>query len=226
VKVLLFGGTGMIGQGALRECLRDPGVEEVVSIVRRPTGAAHAKLREIVHGDFFDFSPIERELAGFDACFFCLGVSSAGMKEPEYRRLTYDLTLAAARALAPANPAMTFIYVSGMGTDSSGHGRLMWARVKGETENALRGLPFKAACMFRPALVQPMHAVRSKTALYRAVYTLTRPLLPLLRSWFPSYVTTTEEVGLAMLSVARHGAASPILENRDINERARETAGP
>jgi uncharacterized protein YbjT (DUF2867 family) len=221
VKVLLFGATGMIGQGVLRECLRDPGVEAVVSVVRRATGHVHPKLREIVHRDFFDFSPIAPEFAGIDACFFCLGVTSAGMTEADYRTITFDITMAAARTLAMASPAMTFIYVSGAGTDSSGRGRVMWARVKGETENALLRLPFRAAHMFRPAAIQPMHGIRSRTALYQALYTLTRPLLPVLRAWLPGYVTTTEEVGLAMLSVARHGAPTPILENRDINERAR-----
>jgi uncharacterized protein YbjT (DUF2867 family) len=220
MKVLLFGATGMIGQGVLRECLVDPSVELVLAVGRRATGQHHDKLREVVHSDLFDLSALAGQLAGFDACFFCLGVTSAGMREDAYRRVTYDLAFAVGRSLASLNPGMVFVYVSGMGTDSSGKGRVMWARVKGETENALMALPFRAAYMFRPAVVQPLHGIRSKTAWYQAVYVATRPLLPLLRGWFPSYVTTTEEIGKAMLHVARHGAPRAILENRDINETA------
>lgn len=217
MKVLLFGGSGMVGRGVLRECLLAPDVEQVLSIVRAPTGEQHPKLRELVHGDFFDYAAIEHELAGFDACFFSLGVSSAGMNEERYRRITYDLTLAAARVLARLNRGMTFIYVSGMGTDSSARGRVMWARVKGETENALLALPFKAAYMFRPALIVPLHGIRSKTAVYRAAYAVLGPLLPWLYAHFPRYVTTTEQVGRAMLKAARQGAPKRVLENADIN---------
>jgi uncharacterized protein YbjT (DUF2867 family) len=225
MKVLLFGATGMIGQGVLRECLLDAAVERVLAVSRSATGQRHDKLHEIVHADLFDLTPIADRLSGFDACFFCLGVSSAGMAEAAYRRVTYDLTLEVARRLATLNPGMTFGYVSGMGTDSTGKGRVMWARVKGETENALLALPFKAAYMFRPAVIQPMHGIRSKTAVYQAFYTATRPLLPLLRGWLPRYVTTTEEMGKAMLEVARQGAPTRILENRDINEIAAGRAG-
>ncbi|HET6212143.1 MAG TPA: NAD(P)H-binding protein, partial [Micromonosporaceae bacterium] len=158
MKVILFGATGMVGQGVLRECLLDPDVQEVLAIGRTPTGTHHPKLREIAHTDFLDFSTIENALAGYDACFFCLGVSSAGMSEDAYRRVTYDVTMAAARALAAANPSMTFVYVSGQGTDSSEHGRSMWARVKGETENALLAMPLRAY-MFRPGYIQPMHGI-------------------------------------------------------------------
>src|SRR5204863_5923892 len=178
MNVILFGATGMVGQGVLRECLVDPDVEQLLSIVREPSGRSEPKLRELVHRDFFDFSPIENDLAGYDACFFCLGVSSAGMKEADYRRVTYDITLAAARVLARLNPNMTFIYVSGTGTDSSEKGRSMWARVKGKTENDLLRLPFKAAYMFRPAAIVPLHGIRSKTKLYQAFYTALGPLLP------------------------------------------------
>ncbi len=164
MKVILFGATGMVGQGVLRECLLDPGVESVLAVGRSPTGQRNAKLREILHDNFFDFSAIESELTGFDACFFCLGVSSVGMSEQRYRHLTYDLTLAAATTLSKLNPGMVFIYVTGQGTDSTEQGRLMWARVKGKTENDLLKLPFKAAYMFRPAGIQPLHGIRSKTA--------------------------------------------------------------
>ena len=217
MRVVLFGATGMVGQGVLRECLLDPDVESVLSVGRTATGQPHAKLRELEHRDFLDFSPIKNELAGFDACFFCLGVSSAGMKEDAYRRITYDFTMAAARTLARLNPNMTFVYVSGMGTDSSERGRTMWAKVKGKTENELLGLPFKAAYMFRPGLIVPLDGIKSKTRLYRAFYAAMAPLLPLLNAAFPKYVTTTEQVGRAMIKVARQGATKSVLENSDIN---------
>jgi len=207
----------MVGQGVLRECLLDPDVERVLSVVRGTSGQQHAKLRELVHQDFLDFSAIESEMSGFDACFFCLGVSSAGMKEERYRRITYDITMAAARTLARLNPGMTFIYVSGMGTDSSERGRTMWARVKGTTENDLLRLPFRAAYMFRPALIMPLHGVKSRTRIVRVTYALIGPLLPLLRAWMPKHVTTTEQVGRAMIAVAQKGWAKAVLENWEID---------
>jgi uncharacterized protein YbjT (DUF2867 family) len=218
MRVLLFGATGMIGQGVLRECLLDPDVEIVVALLRGPTGKQHPKLRELVHKDFLDFSPIENQLSGFDACFFCLGVSSAGMSEENYQRITYGFTLAAARVLAKLNPGMTFVYVSGAGTDSSERGGSMWARVKGKTENELLRLPFHAAYMFRPGLIVPLHGVQSKTRLYRLLYVLLAPLFPLLKGRFPKYITTTEQIGLAMLKVAKHGWPTRILETSDIND--------
>jgi uncharacterized protein YbjT (DUF2867 family) len=217
MKVILFGATGMVGQGVLRECLLDPDVQQVLSIVRTLTNQQHPKLRELVHTDFFDYSGIESQLTGFDACLFSLGVSSAGMDETKYTHLTYDLTLAAARTLARLNPNMTFIYISGAGTDSTERGRIMWARVKGRTENDLLKLPFKSAYLFRPGFTQPLHGIRSKTRLYQALYTALNPILPLLRSAFPKYVTTTEQLGRAMLKVAKQGYARPILESKDIN---------
>lgn len=206
----------MIGQGVLRECLLDPEVVDVLSIVRSGTGQQHPKLHEIVHKDFLDFSAIESDLAGFDACFFCLGVSSAGMSEGNYRRVTYDITLAAASALVKLNPEMTFVYVSGAGADSSERGRSMWARVKGQTENALLRLPFRAAYMFRPGVIVPRHGIKSRTRLYRALYAVLGPILPLLQR-FPNYVTTTEKLGQAMLRAAKRGAPQPVLESADIN---------
>jgi uncharacterized protein YbjT (DUF2867 family) len=217
MKVILFGATGMVGQGCLRECLLDADVESVLVVGRSPTGQTHAKLREILHDNFLDFSGIESELAGFDACFFCLGVSSVGMSEERYRHLTYDITLAAANTLARLNPGMVFIYVTGAGTDSTEQGRLMWARVKGKTENDLMKLPFKAAYMFRPAGIQPLHGIRSKTAWYQAAYVVAAPLLSLLNRIAPKYVTTTEQVGRAMIRVARDGFPKPVLESEDIN---------
>jgi len=217
MKVILFGATGMVGQGVLRECLLDPNVESVLAVGRSPTGQQHAKLREIVHDNFFDFSAIESQLAGYDACFFCLGVSSVGMSAERYRHLTYDITMAAATTLAKLNPGMVFVYVTGRGTDSTEQGRLMWARVKGKTENDLLKLPFKAAYMFRPAGIQPLHGIRSRTAWYQALYAVAAPVLTLLNRVAPKYVTTTEQVGRAMIRVARDGYPRPVLESEDIN---------
>jgi uncharacterized protein YbjT (DUF2867 family) len=216
MRVILFGASGMVGQGVLRECLLDPDVQAVLSIGRSATGQTHAKLRELAHADFTDFAPLAGELTGYDACFFCLGISSAGMKEAEYRHITYDFTLAAAQVLAQQDPEMTFIYVSGTGTDSTEKGRTMWARVKGETENALLRLPFKAAYMFRPGAIQPLHGITSKTRLYRAAYVVMAPLWPLLRALFPRSTITTEQVGRAMLAVAKRGADKQLIENVDI----------
>jgi uncharacterized protein YbjT (DUF2867 family) len=216
MNVLLFGATGMIGQGVLRECLLDPGVASVVSIGRSATGVSHPKLREIVHADLTDYESIEPQLAGFDACFFCLGVSSAGMSEEQYSRITYDITLRAAETLARLNSRMTFVYVSGQGTDSSEKGRVMWARVKGRTENALLRLPFKAAYMFRPGAIEPRFGARSRTKLYRVIYAVTRPLFPVLRRMFPNQILATDEIGKAMLIVARERAPKHVLETHDI----------
>jgi uncharacterized protein YbjT (DUF2867 family) len=217
MNVILFGATGMVGQGVLRECLLDPDVQTVLSLGRSATGQQHQNLRELVHPDLLNFSAIENELSGFDACFFCLGVTSVGMTEDRYRSITYDITIAAAQTLARLNPGMTFIYVSGMGADSSEAGRTMWARVKGQTENALLRLPFKAAVMFRPAAIVPLHGIRPKTAVYRVFYAVLAPLLPAMKKFLPTYVTTTEQVGLAMLKIAKQGSPKPVLENSDIN---------
>ena len=226
MKVLIFGATGMVGQGVLRECLLDPEVEQVVTVGRTSSaahlpsllpvpGSGRAKLREILHNDLENLAPIESRLAGFDACFFTLGVSSAGMNEADYARLTYGITLAAAEPLSRLNPGMTFIYVSGAGTDSSEKGRVMWARVKGRTENALLRLPFNAF-MFRPGIIQPLDGIRSKTASYRLGYTSMRPVLPLLRWALPNQVLSTREIGHAMLAVARRGYLKRIMETTDI----------
>jgi uncharacterized protein YbjT (DUF2867 family) len=216
MNIILFGATGMVGQGVLRECLRDPAVRRVLTIGRTPTSVQNAKQQDIVHPDLFDYADIEPQLTGFDACFFCLGVASSGMNETAYRRITYELTLAAAQTLAHLNPHMTFIYVSGSGTDSGERGRMMWARVKGETENALLRLPLKAAYMFRPGFIQPLHGIQSKTPLYRFFYTVTAPVLPLMRRIFPNQILTTEQIGRAMLHAVKHGAPKAILEAPDI----------
>jgi uncharacterized protein YbjT (DUF2867 family) len=217
MNVILFGATGMVGQGALRECLLDPEVHQILSIVRTPTNQQNPKLRELLHPDFFNYSDIEPQLTGFDTCIFTLGVSSAGMDEAKYTHLTHDLTLAAATTLARLNPQMTFLYVSGAGTDSTERGRTMWARVKGRTENDLLKLPFHAAYMFRPGVIQPLHGIRSKTRVYQTFYNILNPILPLLKSVFPQAITNTEQLGRAMLKVAKNGYPKPILESKDIN---------
>jgi uncharacterized protein YbjT (DUF2867 family) len=217
VRVVIFGATGMIGQGVLRECLLDPEVTSVLVVGRSSTGKTHPKLREITHADFSDFGGLEGDLGGLDACFFCLGVSAAGMSEEAYRRITYDTTLAAARTLVRANPELVFIYVSGAGTDE--RGRSMWARVKGRTENELLALT-PQAYMFRPGFIQPLHGARSSTRLYRVLYTVLRPLFPVMRATLRSSFTTTERLGRAMINVVRSGAPTRMLEARDINAAA------
>ena len=213
MRVIIFGATGMIGQGVLRECLLAPDVEKVLTVGRTATGKQDPKLHELVHANLRDFSAIEQQLSGFDTCFFCLGVTSAGMNEANYRAVTYDIPIAAATTLAKLNPGMTFVLISGAGADNKS--RVMWARVKGETENAVLAMPFLRVYVFRPAGIQPLHGIVSRTPAYRVLYTLTKPLLPLLLAVFPKYVTTTERLGRAMLKVSREGYAKPILESAD-----------
>jgi uncharacterized protein YbjT (DUF2867 family) len=220
MNVLIFGATGMVGQGVLRECLLDLHVQMVQAVGRTATGVQHPKLRDVVHPDLFHFEAIEATLSGFDACFFCLGVTSSGKAEADYERVTYGITMAAAETLCRLNPQMTFIYVSGAGTDSSEHGRIMWARVKGKTENALLRLPFAAAYMFRPGIIEPLDGIKSKTKVYQIFYTLGKPLLPLIRAIFPNQIVTTREIGRAMLTVARHGWPKRVLEIGDIRAAA------
>jgi uncharacterized protein YbjT (DUF2867 family) len=218
MKIILFGASGMVGQGALRECLLDPDVELVLAVGRTPLAQTHSKLEELIVPNLADLSAFESQLSGFGACFFSLGASAAGLNEDQYRKINYDLPLATAAFLAELNPQMTFIYVSGRGTDSSEKGPIMWARVKGATENALLRLPFKSAFMFRIGVVLPMHGIKSKTPLYNLFYTLGKPFLVLLRLVLPSLVQTTEEIGKAVLLVAKRGAAKPILESADIHK--------
>jgi uncharacterized protein YbjT (DUF2867 family) len=220
VNILLFGATGMVGQGVLRECLLAHDVTRVQTVGRTTTGLKDPKLQEIVHRDLWNYVAIEAQLKNIDACFFCLGVASAGMAEPQYTHLTFDLTLAAAKVLARQNPQMIFIYVSGAGTDSTGKGRIMWARVKGRTENALLALPFEAVYLFRPGVIQPLHGARSRTASYRLFYAAAKPVLPFLRMLFPKSIVTTETMGWAMLAAARHGAPKAVLEAADISALA------
>jgi len=210
----------MVGQGVLRECLLDADVQMVQTIGRTTTGVQNPRLREVARQDLFHYDDVAASLSGFDACFFCLGVSSSGMKEEDYERLTYGITVAAAEVLSRLNPQMTFIYVSGAGADSSEHGRIMWARIKGKTENALMRMQFTAAYMFRPGFIEPLYGARSKTTAYRVFYMLTKPLLPLLRLAFPDYVLTTQQIGRAMLTVAKHGYPKQVLESKDIRAAA------
>jgi hypothetical protein len=207
----------MIGQAVLRECLVDPDVTRVVTVGRRPTGQKHAKLSELVHPDLAVLAPLEPQLAGFDACIFTLGVSAVGMSEKEYTRLTLDLTTSVANTLLRTSPDLTFIYVSGTGTDSTEKGRAMWARVKGRTENALLSMPFRAAYMFRPGAVIPVKGVRSSVGWYNAAYVVLKPLYPILSRLAPNMITTSERLARAMLAVARSGYSRHVLEMSDIN---------
>ena len=212
MKVLLFGGSGMVGQGVLRECLLDDRVEEVLAVGRVELDEGSPKLRQLVRSDLADLSGVRDQLAEYDACFFCLGVSAVGMKEDEYRRITYDLTLGIARLLAEVNPGSRFVYVSGAGTNAEG--RQMWARVKGETENELLTLPLDAY-LFRPGIIQPLHGIKSKTRLYRSIYTVATPLFSVLKRVSQSIVTT-EQIGRAMVAVGVNGAPDRVLTNREI----------
>jgi uncharacterized protein YbjT (DUF2867 family) len=223
VKVILFGGTGMVGQGVLRECINDADVERVMLVVRKSAGVSSPKVVELVHEDFFNWTDVEERFDGFDACFFCLGVSSVGMKEAEYRRVTYDLTIGVAEVLARRGSVKTFIYVSGQSTDSTGKSRQMWARVKGATENALIAMPFAQVFCFRPGYIQPLHGVRSKVGWYNTIYAALSWAYPLLHRIAPKFVTSTEEIGQAMIAVVRSGYPRRILETADIHEAARET---
>ena len=216
MKIVLFGASGMVGQGVLRECLLDRDVEQVLSVARSSVGPMDPKLRECVVQNLVDLSSIEADLFGYDACLFCMGASAAGLSEAEYRRINYELPLSVAGALLERNPTLIFEYVSGAGTDSTERGRSMWARVKGATENALLRMPFKAAYMLRPGLIQPLHGIVSKTAWYRIFYAIIGVLFPLLKALFPKSVLSTEDLGRAMLHIAKHGAPKSILEARDI----------
>lgn len=209
----------MVGTGVLIECLEDPRVQSVLAVGRRPCGVTHAKLRELIRTDLFDYSDAIDDLKGCDACFFCLGVSAARMTEAAYHRVTHDLTIAAADVLLELNPALTFCYVSGEGTDSTERGRFMWARVKGKTENQLLQMA-PNAYMFRPGFIQPLRGVQSKKRVYQAFYAVLTPLYPVLKRMLPKHVTTTVNMGQAMIAVAERGHTKHVLENPDINSLA------
>lgn len=221
IRAILFGATGMVGEGVLQQALTNPAVDAVLVIGRRPCGVSHPKLRELIHTDFVDYASIMDQLHGYDACFFCLGVTSIGKSETEYRQLTYDLTMAAAQALVKANPGMVFCYVSGLGTDSSEQGRSMWARIKGKTENDLMRLPFKAVYAFRPGFIRPVPGNKNSLLLAK----LLSPLFPLLRRLLPKYVCSLEDVGRAMIRVVVQGESMNILECSDIARLGRADGG-
>ena len=212
IRAIITGVTGMVGEGVLHECLVNPEVEQVLVINRKTCGVSHPKLLEILHTDFFDFSSIELQLQNYNACFFCLGVSSVGMKEEAYTKLTYTLTLHVATTLAKLNPGMTFCYVSGASTDSTEKGKMMWARVKGKTENDLMKLPFKKAYMFRPGYMQPTKGLKNTQKLYRYISWM----YPFLRIVLPNGVSTLQELGLAMINSITKGYPKNILEVKDI----------
>ena len=216
LNVIITGSTGMVGEGVLHECLLHPDVESVLVINRKPCGVEHPKLKEIIHENLFDLSLIEDQLAGFNACYFCAGVSSVGKNEDEYKHITYDLTISFANTLVKLNRDMTFCYVSGVGTDSTEKGRSMWARVKGKTENDLLELPFKAAYMFRPGYIQPTKGLNNTYKMYKVL----APIYPLIKLLFSKYVTTLEEIGLAMINVTLYGSDKQVLECRDIVQQS------
>jgi len=220
VRAIITGTTGMVGKGVLLECLEDPEVEAILAVNRNPLGLEHPKLKEIIHKDFFDLTPVATEMKGYNACFFCLGVTSAGLSEEAYTWFTYDLTLGFAKTFITQNPDSVFCYVSGAGTDSTAKGRMMWARVKGRTENALLAMQFKDAYMFRPGFIEPLKGIRSSTRLYNALYVILRPLFPLFRA-MPGFATDTVRVGKAMIKVVSKGHEIKHLECKDINNIAK-----
>ena len=212
IKVIITGATGMVGEGVLHECLHHPAVSSILVINRKPCGVVHSKIKEIIHADFYDLSSIESHLKGYNACFFCLGTSSVGMNEAEYTKVTYTLTMHVAETLCKLNPDMTFCFVSGASTDSTEKGRLMWARVKGKTENDLMKLPFKRVYNFRPGFMQPTPGLKNVLPAYK-YFTW---LYPVLRPIFPNYMSTLAEIGLAMIHSVNRGYGKQVLEVKDI----------
>jgi uncharacterized protein YbjT (DUF2867 family) len=221
INAIIFGATGMVGEGVLRVCLNHPDVEKILVVGRRSCEVTHPGLKEVIHKDFYEYSSIEQELKGYNACYFCLGVTSVGKSAEQYTLLTYDLTMQAARTLSRLNPEMTFCYVSGEGTDSSEHGRLMWARVKGKTENDLRKLPFKAAYAFRPGFIKPMKGQKNAYGVSKALGTM----YPVLRTLFSNHISTLEDLGTAMVNVTLNGYSKLVLENKDIALAAGQHVG-
>lgn len=216
LDAVIFGATGMVGQSVLRECLLDGGISAVTAVSRSPMHLTHPKLRNLVHADFLDFSALAKQFKGTDVCFYCLGIASAGLSEEEYKKITCDYARAAAKTLLKINPKLTFIFISGAGADSSEQGRIMWARIKGKTENALFAMNIKSVYAIRPAFIQPLHGITSRTRLYRVLYRVFWPFMPFIKFLAPNSVTTTEDLGKVMLHLAREGAPQKLLESRDI----------
>jgi len=224
IKVIITGSTGMVGKGVLLECLEDSSIESVLLINRNPIGIEHEKIKELLQKDFQNLSPLREELVGYDACYFCLGVSAYRMKEKQYYEVTYKMTLHLAKLLSDINPEMSFCYVSGLGTDSSEKGRSMWARVKGKTENAILKLPFKTTFIFRPGYIQPLKGIKSKTSSYNKIYSILKPLYPIFKLIIPNKVTSSINVGKAMIYTSKHSYDANILYNKEINELALKEA--
>jgi uncharacterized protein YbjT (DUF2867 family) len=216
-KVIITGASGMVGKGVLLECLDHHEIDTVLVLGRTATGIKHSKLIELLHTDFTDYAAVLDRLKGYDACYFCLGVSAGGMKESDYKKVTYDYTLALGKTLFQLNPGMTFIYVSGQGTDSSEKGRMMWARVKGKTENDLLALGFKQAFMFRPGIIIPLRGIKSKTPSYQFFYTYLGWLFKLIKKFAPDSANNTTQIGLAMINATVHGYDKKIITTKDIN---------
>jgi uncharacterized protein YbjT (DUF2867 family) len=221
LNVIITGATGMVGEGVLYECLQHPNVENVLVITRKPTGYSHARLKEIIHGDFFDLAKLTRQLKGYNACYFCLGVTSIGKKEPEYRKLTYTLTVNFATTLSNLNHNMTFCYISGAGTDSTEKGRSMWARVKGQTENALMKLPFKHVYNFRPAAIEPFLPLRPSQTYYKTIRYISW-LFPIMKMIAPGSIVNLKDLALAMINSSVTGYPKNILEVKDIKLLAKK----
>ncbi len=222
MRAVIFGASGMVGQSLLRECLLDSNIESVLTVGRSRLEATQRKHRHLTHANFLDFTPLQEQFNGLDVCFYCLGIASAGLSEEEYKTITCDYTIAATKSLINANPSITFIFISGAGADSSESGRIMWARIKGKTENTLFAMPFKAVYAIRPAFIQPLHGITSRTRLYRALYRVFWPLIPLIRLLAPNSVITTQALGKVMLRIARDGAPKRLLESRDIVALAKQ----
>jgi len=206
----------MVGEGVLHVCLNDPAVEKVLVINRRSVGITHSKLEEIIHTDFYNLTSIEDQLSGYDSCFFCLGISSLAVKAEEYYNITYKLTMHVAGILVKQNPYMTFLYVSGQGTDSSEKGRSRWARVKGKTENDLMKLPFKQVYAYRPGFMKPIPGLKHSLSFYKYI----NWILPLGKKLFPEGFNSLEEVGLSMIQIVKQGSEKKIIEGREISRLA------
>lgn len=218
IKAILTGATGMVGEGVLHECIQHPDVEEVLVLTRKPSGYSHPKLKELIHADFYNITPIQEQLKGYNACFFCLGVSSVGMKEDEFYKKTYVLTMHVATVLSQQNNDMTFCYISGAGTDSTEKGKTMWARVKGKTENDLMKLPFKQVYNFRPGIISPTKGLKNTLSFYKWL----RWLLPVIRLTMPNFISSLKQLGLAMINTSRLGYEKQILEVKDIVALAKQ----